>query len=313
MTVPVDEAELRHISPDGSSLLAYGSLSAQTGKHLWLVPTAGGGPRRLGSIDGEDAAWSSDGRHILYAHGYDLFIAEEDGSNSRKLVTTPGKAFWLRCRRMVRAYVSRWSIKHPTHRPCGNVGPMVATYIACRSPGTVSRKSAAAWGSDGKYFFFRTFLDARADLWSIAEPGFFGGNPKPIRLTSGPLEFASAILSRSGKQLLTVGLEPKWEVLSYNLRTQRASTWIPDRSAYSPSTSRDGRWIAYVEIHGKESVLWRSKPDGNDRLQLSEPPLFVTLTRLSPDGKQIAFMGKTPINHGISTWSRWMAAYPRLC
>ena len=267
----------------------------QPDRHLWLVPTAGGGPRRLGSIDGQDGAWSSDGRRFLYAQGHDLFIAEPDGSNSRKLVTARGKPFWL-----------RWSpddsrIRFTQVDSTSNA----QTLWECRADGgnlhrlpiswdKQPQECCGEWGSDGRYFFFRTFLDARADLWLIAEPSFLSRNPKPIRLTSGPLEFASAILSRSGKQLLTVGVEPKWEVLSYNLRNQRASIWIPDRSTYSPSTSRDGRWIAYVELRGKESVLWRSKPDGSDRLQLSEPPLFVSMTRWSPDGKQIAFMGKTP-------------------
>src|SRR6516225_5321846 len=172
MTVPLDAAELRHISPDGSSLLVYGSLSGQTDKHLWLVPTAGGGPRRLGSIDGEDAAWSSDGRHVLYAQGDDLFIAEQDGTKSHKLVTTPGKAFWL-----------RWSpddsrIRFTVVDPTSNS----QTLWECRADGSnlhrfpiswdkQPQECCGEWGSDGKYFFFRTFLDARADLWSIAEPG----------------------------------------------------------------------------------------------------------------------------------------------
>jgi len=108
------------------------------------------------------------------------------------------------------------------------------------------------------------------------------------------MEFASAVPSRSGKQLLTVGVDSRWEVLSYNVKTQQARPWISDRSAFAPSTSRDGRWIAYVEVRGKESILWRSRPDGSDRLQLSEPPLFVGSVRWSPDSKHIALMGKTP-------------------
>ena len=41
-------------------------------------------------------------------------------------------------------------------------------------------------------------------------------------------------------------------------------------------------------------IVRRSKPDGSERLQLSEPPLFVGSTRWSPDGSQLAFMGKMP-------------------
>ena len=47
-----------------------------------------------------------------------------------------------------------------------------------------------------------------------------------------------------------------------------------------------------MEGRGDGSILWRSKPDGSERLQLSEPPLFVGPLRWSPDGTQIAFIGK---------------------
>jgi len=294
ITTPLDDAELRHISPDGSLLLVYGSLSGQTDKHLWLVPTTEGGARRL-EVDGQDGAWSSDGRHLLYAQGHDLFIAEHEGNNSRKLVTTPGKAFWL-----------RWSpddsrIRFTVVDETSNA----QTLWECRSDGSNLHRLAISWGKqpqeccgewalDRNHFFFRTFLDARADLWSISELRFPSRVYKPARLTSGPMEFAAAVLSRSGKQLLTVGVEPKWEVISYNLKTQHARAWMPERSAFGPSTSRDGRWMAYVEVRGKEAILWRSKPDGSDRLQLSELPLFVSGVRWSPDGKRIAFMGKMP-------------------
>jgi Tol biopolymer transport system component len=295
MTTPLGDAELRHLSPDGSLLLVYGLLSGQADKHLWVVPTTGGGPRRLGNIDGQDGAWSADGQHFLYAQGHDLFIAEPDGSNSHKLATVPGKAFWLRW--APDGSRIRFTLVDPTSD--------AQTLWECQADGNKlhrlpipwekqPQECCGEWALDGKYFFFRTFLDARADLWSIAEPRFSIEVQKPVRLTNGPLEFASAIPSRSGKQLLTVGVEPKWEVLSYNLKTQHSRIWIPERSAFGPSTSRDGRWIAYVEVRGKESILWRSRPDGSDRLQLSEPPLFVRGARWSADGKQIAFMGKTP-------------------
>jgi Tol biopolymer transport system component len=37
--------------------------------------------------------------------------------------------------------------------------------------------------------------------------------------------------------------------------------------------------------------LWRSRVDGSERLQLTDPPIYPLNPRWSPDGKQIAFWG----------------------
>ncbi len=50
--------------------------------------------------------------------------------------------------------------------------------------------------------------------------------------------------------------------------------------------------MAYVQY--PESILWRSRVDGSERRQLTQPPLGVLLPRWSPDGTRIAFMGRTP-------------------
>ena len=51
--------------------------------------------------------------------------------------------------------------------------------------------------------------------------------------------------------------------------------------------SKDGKWVAYVSYPG--SVLWRSKLDGSEKVQLSSPPLLAAAPCWSPDGKQIVF------------------------
>jgi dipeptidyl aminopeptidase/acylaminoacyl peptidase len=63
-------------------------------------------------------------------------------------------------------------------------------------------------------------------------------------------------------------------------------------SAAQLDFSPDGQWVAYVEY--PEGVLWRSRVDGSQRLQLTTASLYATMPRWSPDGNTIAFQGAAP-------------------
>ena len=293
MEVPL-EAELRNISPDGEMLLAYGSIGASEENHLWLVPTAGGGPRRLGAIDGQDGAWSPDGRHIVYADGNDLYLAERDGNNGRKLVTTPGKAFWIGSPNATRLRFTLLDSK-----------TKVPTLWECRTDGTNLHRLALSaddqsqlccgeWTPDGRYFLFRALLDRRADFWLVRDTHYFGGDSKATRLTNGPLDSVAVIPSHNGKRFFALEAQPKFELQTYDLKTRRLTPLLAGVSAIKASVSPNAQWIAWVETRDKETILWRSKRDGSERLQLTAPPLSVFQLAFAPDGKQIAFTGRLP-------------------
>ncbi|MCI0421145.1 MAG: CadC family transcriptional regulator, partial [Acidobacteria bacterium] len=56
--------------------------------------------------------------------------------------------------------------------------------------------------------------------------------------------------------------------------------------------SPDRGWIAYTGMPG--GVLWRSRLDGSEKVQLTVNPMRAAMPRWSPDGKEIAFMGRNP-------------------
>ena len=51
--------------------------------------------------------------------------------------------------------------------------------------------------------------------------------------------------------------------------------------------SHDGKWIAYVTY--PDRTLWRSRPDGRERLQLTTPPMQAFVPAWSPDDQRILF------------------------
>jgi Tol biopolymer transport system component len=56
--------------------------------------------------------------------------------------------------------------------------------------------------------------------------------------------------------------------------------------------SKDRKWLTYVTF--PEGILWRSKVNGTERRQLTNPPLAAGLPQWSPDGTRIAFSGLLP-------------------
>ncbi|HUZ96852.1 MAG TPA: winged helix-turn-helix domain-containing protein [Edaphobacter sp.] len=294
MEKPFPGMELTDISPSGRELLVQ-SFGKEVGpRSLWRVPVTGGSPRRVGDLLAEDSGWSADGRQIAYTVGSDpsLYVANSDGSNSRKLATLPGLPF-----------KPRWSpdgkiLRFSLFDVSGEGFTLWQSDLAGASPHELlsdwpssARALAGRWTTDGRYFFFDAVQDGMRNVWALRDRRDLlrKSASRPIRLTAGPMSFFLPTPSKDAKSIFVVGEEVRGQLMRYDERSHQFVPFVPGLSADQVTFSRDGKWIAYV--HYPEGTIFRSRADGTAPLQLTFPPGRAIYPQWSPDGTQIAFQG----------------------
>jgi Tol biopolymer transport system component/DNA-binding winged helix-turn-helix (wHTH) protein len=282
-------------SPSRSELLVAGYYGLEDEAPLWALPVLGGAPRRLGNLLGHSGAWSLDGQQVVYANGSSLCLAKSDGTEYRKLVTVSGKPYWprwspdgSRLRFTVRdtktGSYSLWEVSANGDNP----HPLLSGW------NTQAAECCGNWTQDGRYFVFQSTHNRSTHIWVMRErTGLFQrDSQEPVQLTSGPLNYYAPAPSQDGKKLFVVGEQGRGELARYDTKSQQWGNYLSGISAEQLDFSRDGEWVVYVTY--PEASLWRSKMDGRERLQLTNPPMEASLPRWSPDGKQIALSARAP-------------------
>jgi Tol biopolymer transport system component/tRNA A-37 threonylcarbamoyl transferase component Bud32 len=284
---------LNNISPDKSELLIGTFTGVELDQPLWALPVLGGSPRRLGNVVATDGTWMPNG-DLLVAHGNDFQVVNPETSATHKFATLPDFSYWL-----------RWS-------PDGRALRFTVTRSASREIWEVAADGSHThrvlqdshdpvkgnWTPDGKYFIFETYRNGRADLWAIPEKGdfFHKATHEPVQLTSGPLSFESPQPSLDGKRIFAIGEQPRGELERFDTKSGQFMPYLAGVSASDVGFSRDGQWVAYVTY--PENILWRSRIDGSEKLQLTQPPIFPGSPVWSADGKKILFSGFDPGKDG---------------
>lgn len=280
------------VSPDGANLLASKALDTNREGLLWSIPVLGGPVRRLVGIKGHAATWSPDGLMLVSADVNDLYVATANGTESRKLVSTHfGVSFpaWSPDGKVI-----RFTEENALTASGGSLWEVRAdgTNLRPLFPGwhNPPDECCGKWTADGAYFVFKS----QGNIWALTEGRslFHKASATPVQLTSGPMTFSWPLPSRDGKKLFVVGALARGEVTRYDAKRGQFLPFFSGISAESVSFSRDGKWVAYVAY--PEGTLWRSRSDGSDRLQLSNPTGYAMLPRWSPDASQIAFFAFLP-------------------
>ncbi|MGA8027163.1 MAG: protein kinase, partial [Bryobacteraceae bacterium] len=305
LPLELNNSWLLDISPDHSELLigSYGqNLFAFDTVTLWTAPALGGSPKRLDDLTAADAAWSPDGRQLVYTKEKTLFIADADGTDTRKLAAVEGRPFFPRW--SPDGKTIRFSLDfEPPIDPNRSKTPVLEYSLwevavdggrpRALLPSWRDSQCCGNWTRDGKYFVFEAAAKGIRSIWAIREKaGWFQKAQQPVRLTTGPMDTYGPVPSVDGKRLFAGIRELRSEIVRYEAKLKEFVPFLSHASAEGLDFSRDGKWVAYVSY--PDGTLWRSALDGAQRLQLSISPMHATLPRWSPDGKEIAFMGSYP-------------------
>lgn len=297
VTMPpsISDLVLLAISPDGSQFLASPLRHEQPENPLWIVSATSLARHPIPGILAHDATWLSDGSRILYAEGQTLYTANPDGSSIQKLVSVPGIPSWVRCSpdgrvlRFTLLDVNSWETSLWEVSADGKgLHPLLPAWQKPHG------ECCGSWTANGKYFVFQNTRGGQTQIWALREkhPLFRRTVASPIQLTQGPTNFWGPLPSRDGRSIFAIGEDRRGELVRYDRAVGQYTPYLGGISADHIEFSKDGQWIAYSAY--PENTIWRSRPDGSDKLQLSFPPMQAIFPRWSPDGKMIAFIGQRP-------------------
>ena len=275
------------IAPDFSGLLV---TEGPFGRHpVWFQPLPGGDPRSIGSLEGQSATFTPDGKQIVYTDGRTINIADRDGANAHKIADLSGWGFWPTVSpngKKIRVIVadpeyngSLWEIapdEHDLHR---------LTTV----PKSLFDVAYGRWTPDGRYFLLANAHEGATDIWAIPEKSHFLSRAKPaaIQLTNGPLSCTLPTPSRDGKQIFARCAKLRGELVRYDRKLNQFVPFLGGISAFDVAFSRDGAWVVYLSY--PDQSLWRMRTDGRDRVRLTYSPMIASRPEISPDGKKIVF------------------------
>jgi eukaryotic-like serine/threonine-protein kinase len=280
--------------PSESALLMVGSHQATDERvesaaafPLWLVPVPSGTPRRLGNLRAFSADASPDGRQLVLARGLRLLLAPIDGRAEQELVSLrppggPDSPRWAPDGRRI-----RFGHGESGTREGGSVWETSTRGEPPRRlwplwPGGAGGR----WTTDGRHFVF----ERGGDIFAAREPSWTGRVNEPVRLTVGPLRYSQVAPSPDGRRLFAFGRIPRGELLKLDPSTRRFVPALEGESALYAEPSPDGKWLAWVRF--PDGTLWRSRPDGSERVQLTSTPSEAHQPRWSPDGARIVFVSR---------------------
>ncbi|MGA7046045.1 MAG: protein kinase, partial [Candidatus Sulfotelmatobacter sp.] len=281
LPISLASADVYDFFPGRSELLVKGvAEGSDTEWPVWILPLPAGSLRAVGTILAHAATWAPDGQHIVYARNASLYECNVDGSDSHELIAISGVPFaprfstdGRRLRFTIRDTDQRTSSLWEISPEGKNLHPVLPDW---NKP---AQEFGGTWTPDGQYFLFESTHDHTQNIWALRDGRslFHQANAQPTQLTVGPLMFSNPTLSPDGKKLFVIGQQRRFDLVRMSGNSQQFSIYLQGVSAGEADITRNGEWMTYVSH--PDLTLWRSKPDGSSRTQLTYAPMLAHMPR----------------------------------
>jgi len=292
LDIPLHNTDILDISKDRTKLLLSNGIGLDV--PIWELPIASLVPRRIGDAEGHHGAWSPDGKSIVFARGSSLFRINSDGTGLHKLMDSadmPGEIRWSPASDVLRFYTeSRSGFGHTLWEMRAD-GTHVHSMLLNRGsePGSPAVEDAGFWLAGGRYFLFRSVRGSRYTMWAQPEtrrlPELFTQSPSAIHSNTSGIFWPAP--DPNGKRVFFTSGQERRQFVRYDAARREFVPFLPGTTGRWASFSRDNRWVAYTVVPNE--VLWRSRPDGSQAVQLSPPSMRVQEPSWSPDGSAVLF------------------------
>ena len=315
------------VSPDGKTI-AYRHFESGGVSEIYLLPVAGGEPRRLTFSDvvKSSPAWTPDGRDIL-------FLSES--SNSVGLWRMPAAGGTPERVDAIGQAVTSFAISPQGNRLAWTQTINDSNIWQVELSGTplpTGRKESAKtlisstrldvssqFSPDGKRIVFASTRSGRAGIWISESDGH-----RPVQVTSFDRGSAgSPRWSPDGRWIVFDGrVEGNADIYVINPEggKPRRLTTEPSEDVV-PSFSRDGQWIYFCSNRSGARQIWKMPAAGGQALQVTRGGGFDNVE--SPDGRflyyakergvpgiwrlPVAGGDETPVldHHRAGLWRQW--------